>query len=98
MFLLGRCFNSCVSRAQTRSVDRFKVDTEPADRKQRQLFPKEVWINSRGHHRAEYHVAARPGKAVEVKSLHEICMRIDGIKLVLSGLLARAPAYRINRS
>src|ERR1051325_6819292 len=70
MLVLGRCFDSRIRCTQAGSIYRLKVHSEAADRKQRELLPQEVWINSRRNHRAEYHVAACAGKTVEVKSLH----------------------------
>src|SRR5215213_5924390 len=62
--------NARVRRTQTRAINCLEVDAEPGNRKQRELPAQEVWIHARSDHRAEYHVAARAGKTVEVKSLH----------------------------
>src|SRR5215204_4849137 len=70
VFVLMPHLDARVSRTQAGTIDCLKVDAEALDRKPRQLFAQEVWINARGHHRAENHVAARAGETVEVESLH----------------------------
>src|SRR5688572_14584815 len=70
VFVFVRCFHSRIRRAQTRSINCFKVDAEAVYAKKRELFAEIVWIHSGGNHRAEYHVAAGAGKTVKVKSLH----------------------------
>src|SRR6185503_9030497 len=57
-------------RAQTGAIDRFEFNIEAVDVQQRELVAQVIWIYTCGHHRAEYHVAARTGKTVEIKSLH----------------------------
>src|SRR6185295_2388891 len=68
--MLVRGFDARMCRTQSRAVDCFEVDAESTHSKQRKLFAQVVWINTRGDQRAEYHVAARSGETVEVKSLH----------------------------
>src|SRR5678816_1840131 len=65
-----RCIDVRVSRTQTRAVHCLEVDAEASDWKPRQLFAQEVWVNTRGHGCAKYHVAARTGETVEIKSSH----------------------------
>src|SRR6185503_9286833 len=69
MFMLGFCFDSCVCRAQPRSIHCFEIDVEPADRQQQQLFMQIAGLDARRHHRAENHVAACSGETIELESL-----------------------------
>src|SRR5205085_7627791 len=70
VFVLFRSLHSPVSRAQPVAVYSLEVDAEPLDVKQRQLSTQVIRIYTRADHGAEYHVAARTGETVEVKSLH----------------------------
>src|SRR5688572_31605616 len=70
VFEFVRCFNSRVRRTQTRSINCFKLDAEAVHANKRELFAEIVLIYSGGNHRAEYHVTARTGKTVKVKSFH----------------------------
>src|SRR5215207_2412194 len=70
VLMFVRRLHARIRGTQARSVDCFKVDAEPIDAKQRELFAEKVWIDSGGDHRAEYHVAACAGETVKVESLH----------------------------
>ncbi len=70
MFVLVSRLDVRVRRTESRSIHNFKVDRKAADWQARELFAQVVWIDSRGNHRPENHVAARSGKTIEVKSLH----------------------------